>query len=173
MYTHTSMHHKANTYPACCNDYLSWGSQNQINGCSSDQNGDCNSWCQNSCRGGECKLRGGHHKCHCYYWSQVHCWFIFIHGFSKDLWQYKYSCFLFEIATTSFFFFGINLFDHTLIIRQIRFVLECIEIIRLFLLSNKDKLMTFEQFLNLYPFSLHANTVNSCSLVSTLKLPSC
>jgi hypothetical protein len=56
----------ASSNPMCCNDHPSWGSQNQINGCSSNQNDDCNSWCETSCRGGECKLRGGHHKCHCY-----------------------------------------------------------------------------------------------------------
>ncbi|EES09515.1 hypothetical protein BDA96_05G083000 [Sorghum bicolor] len=50
----------------CCYDHHSWGSDNQITGCSSDQSDDCNSWCQNSCRGGECKFRSGQHKCHCY-----------------------------------------------------------------------------------------------------------
>nr|AVY91659.1 DEFL8 - Defensin [Saccharum hybrid cultivar SP80-3280]AVY91664.1 DEFL11 - Defensin [Saccharum hybrid cultivar SP80-3280]AVY91736.1 DEFL8 - Defensin [Saccharum hybrid cultivar SP80-3280] len=56
----------ASSNPMCCKDYLSWGSQNQINGCSLDQNSACNSWCETSCRGGECKFRSGHHKCHCY-----------------------------------------------------------------------------------------------------------
>ena len=78
----------ASSNPMCCNDHLSWGSQNQMNGCSSDQNGDCNSWCQTSCRGGECKLRSGHHKCHCYCWSRVSCWVIlYVDSTNKELWR--------------------------------------------------------------------------------------
>ncbi|RLM55153.1 hypothetical protein C2845_PM10G12790 [Panicum miliaceum] len=49
----------------CCREHRPWGNSNEM-GCSPDQNGACNSWCQAWCRGGECKLRGGHHQCHCY-----------------------------------------------------------------------------------------------------------
>ncbi|KAF8667943.1 hypothetical protein HU200_052572 [Digitaria exilis] len=40
--------------------------QNPMMGCSPDQNDACNSWCHTWCRGGVCKFRGGHHKCHYY-----------------------------------------------------------------------------------------------------------
>ncbi|CAL5038685.1 unnamed protein product [Urochloa decumbens] len=54
----------ASSGPMCCNEHRPWG-DNQM-GCSPDQNGDCDSWCQTWCRGGECKLRHGHNQCHCY-----------------------------------------------------------------------------------------------------------
>nr|CAB3468040.1 unnamed protein product [Digitaria exilis] len=50
----------------CCREHRPRGEQNPMMGCSPDQNDACNSWCQTWCRGGVCKFRGGHHKCHCY-----------------------------------------------------------------------------------------------------------
>ncbi|KAG2606229.1 hypothetical protein PVAP13_4NG204400 [Panicum virgatum] len=46
-------------------EHRPWGNSNEM-GCTPYQTGACNAWCQAWCRGGECKLRGGHHKCHCY-----------------------------------------------------------------------------------------------------------
>uniref|UniRef100_A0A0D9WQK9 Knottin scorpion toxin-like domain-containing protein n=1 Tax=Leersia perrieri TaxID=77586 RepID=A0A0D9WQK9_9ORYZ len=54
----------AATEPHCCVDFHSWGDGST--GCGPDQNDACNSWCQSQCRGGECKLRGDHHFCHCF-----------------------------------------------------------------------------------------------------------
>ncbi|TVU09013.1 hypothetical protein EJB05_42450, partial [Eragrostis curvula] len=53
--------------PSCCSDNRIWGVEEPHHtGCSPDQSGSCNEWCQASCRGGECKFRGGQHVCHCY-----------------------------------------------------------------------------------------------------------
>nr|TKW21559.1 hypothetical protein SEVIR_4G127100v2 [Setaria viridis] len=54
----------ASSNSMCCTEHRPWGF-NQM-GCSPDQNGACNSWCQKWCGGGECKFRGGYHQCHCY-----------------------------------------------------------------------------------------------------------
>ncbi|KAL6604034.1 hypothetical protein ACP70R_044395 [Stipagrostis hirtigluma subsp. patula] len=52
--------------PKCCTDYHEWGAPNQITGCPPEKNSSCDAWCQASCRGGECKLRGNRHMCHCF-----------------------------------------------------------------------------------------------------------
>ncbi|KAK3129789.1 hypothetical protein QOZ80_6BG0484750 [Eleusine coracana subsp. coracana] len=54
--------------PTCCSDNQSWGDElTQTTGCSSNhQNNSCNYWCSAACRGGQCKIRGGKHVCHCY-----------------------------------------------------------------------------------------------------------
>ncbi|OVA16427.1 hypothetical protein BVC80_243g38 [Macleaya cordata] len=41
----------------CCRDHSMGGS------CDNEK---CNTDCQTNCRGGECKVRDGHHVCHCY-----------------------------------------------------------------------------------------------------------
>ncbi|TVU09011.1 hypothetical protein EJB05_42448 [Eragrostis curvula] len=54
--------------PQCCNvGEHQWGPPHQKPGCAiPEQNESCNKWCQPTCRGGECKIRGGKHVCHCY-----------------------------------------------------------------------------------------------------------
>ncbi|TVT98656.1 hypothetical protein EJB05_42454, partial [Eragrostis curvula] len=53
--------------PKCCKEAHQWGPQNQKPGCAiPEQNESCSKWCQPTCRGGECKIRGGRHVCHCY-----------------------------------------------------------------------------------------------------------
>ncbi|OEL20896.1 hypothetical protein BAE44_0018084 [Dichanthelium oligosanthes] len=51
--------------PMCCNEYRPWGDGNNL-GCSPNQNGACDTWCQQWCRGGVCTFRSGYYKCHCY-----------------------------------------------------------------------------------------------------------
>ncbi|KAL6879634.1 hypothetical protein ACP4OV_012293 [Aristida adscensionis] len=52
--------------PKCCVDFHEWGNNNQNTGCPPEQNSNCDAWCQGACHGGECKLRGNQHMCHCY-----------------------------------------------------------------------------------------------------------
>ncbi|KQJ94537.1 hypothetical protein BRADI_3g11072v3 [Brachypodium distachyon] len=51
-----------NLIPKCCQDFHSWGENNE---CSPPFDPLCNSWCQNRCSGGFCKIKGGKHYCHC------------------------------------------------------------------------------------------------------------
>ncbi|KAG8075706.1 hypothetical protein GUJ93_ZPchr0006g46038 [Zizania palustris] len=53
--------------PSCCVDFHSWGYSNKLHkGCGPELCDACNEWCRSKCRGGECKLRGHLHYCHCY-----------------------------------------------------------------------------------------------------------
>ncbi|RZC68363.1 hypothetical protein C5167_031619 [Papaver somniferum] len=49
--------------PACCQEHPNFGQCNLKNQKDMDR---CNDYCSSSCRGGECKIRGGKHVCHCY-----------------------------------------------------------------------------------------------------------
>ncbi|KAG8075702.1 hypothetical protein GUJ93_ZPchr0006g44738 [Zizania palustris] len=52
--------------PRCCEDFHSWGDNGEYKGCGPELSDPCNSWCQSQCRGGECKLHGDLHYCHCF-----------------------------------------------------------------------------------------------------------
>ncbi|KQK20445.1 hypothetical protein BRADI_1g54521v3 [Brachypodium distachyon] len=49
--------------PSCCKSFHEWG--HNMKGCAPENDGDCNTWCQSSCRGGFCKQENNLHVCHC------------------------------------------------------------------------------------------------------------